>query len=138
MHVVRHHETCLDGRQNDQDRDRLEMRNPQTVDVQLGESHDRKDAEDDLVGALPCLLMGACGLRCRSRRHSSPQIRYTIVKRKIQTTSTKCQYNPTSSTASRFSFVNPPLNAFRVMYAIASTPAVTWEPWTPVCAQNVR
>src|SRR5207245_7178954 len=99
VHVVGDNKARLDRRKDDKDGNRLEPRQAEAVDIQLDECHDGEDYEHDNVRALLNLL-DRSRFRCRRGCHPSPPIRYTTMNRKIQTTSTKCQYSPTSSTAS--------------------------------------
>src|SRR5256885_2960759 len=97
--VVGGNKARLGRRKDGKDGNRLEAGEGEGVELQVDECHDGEDYEHDNVRALPNLLDRSRS-RCRRGCHPSPQIRYTIVNRKIQTTSTKCQYSPTSSTAS--------------------------------------
>ena len=54
----------------------------------------------------------------------------------IQTMSTKCQYSPTSSTASDCCGPIVPANDRVNSVSSISTPTATWAPWNPVSTKN--
>src|SRR5579864_9846533 len=108
------------------------------VEEHLGDRDDRQDDAHQHIR--PRAGMGMFGgvffVRVFEGRHQSG-IRYTRVKIRIHTISTKCQYRPAISTSSECSWCKRPLNECVTREASQNTPMNTWVPWKPVRVKKV-
>src|SRR2546423_8462351 len=115
--------------QRDEQRDEVRLEEVEVVRRHLGGGDQRQDRRDEdvlrVTGMRVPFDLGVVLGDCHG-------IRYTTVKIRIHTTSTKCQYKPTISTTSERSLGSRPRSDIMNNDISMTMPRLTCTPWKPV------